>query len=79
MSVSQHEFPESDGERRCLHCGGLWRSGITATCIQRAIPANQLMPEPKRREYASEAFDEIYKRLVEVMKESLPVAELSDI
>jgi len=79
MSVSQHEFPESDGERRCLHCGGLWRSGITATCIQRAIPANQLMPEPKRREYASESFDEIYKRLVEVMKESLPVAELSDI
>lgn len=73
--LAAHEFPDTDTRenRWCKWCGCLWHPQMTATCLQRAIPASELRPEPARREYACEAFEEIGKRLVEVAKESLPV------
>ena len=72
MLLAAHEFPEGEGNRWCKHCGCLWHAHMTATCLQRAIPPGELMPEPKRRQLACEDAETIAARLVELAKERLP-------
>lgn len=73
--LQKHEFPaeSSDGNRFCLHCGGLYHPQMTMTCLQRAIPQSELAPEPKRRQFACEDATVIAARLIELAKERLPI------
>jgi hypothetical protein len=67
--LAKHEF--ADGW--CLHCGLKENENAEQYgCLQRAIPKDELMPEPKRREYAVEDAGTISARLVELEKERLP-------
>lgn len=69
MKLQVHEFLD---DNFCKWCGQINVPDLQTTCLQRDIPPDARMPEPKRREYACEAFDEIRARLAEVEKESLP-------
>lgn len=64
----EHSFPPADGSGRkwCLHCGALWHAQMDATCVARAVA---LAPEPARRTYASEDFDAISARIIELKRE----------
>lgn len=66
MTLAMHEFVEG----WCLHCG--LRENPNAAqygCLQREIGISDLMPEPKRREYACDDADIISARLIELAKE----------
>lgn len=76
--LQKHEFPEGEGNRWCKHCGCLWHAQMTATCLQRAIPAGELAPEPKRRQMACEDATIIAARLIELAKERLPLDPAPD-
>ena len=68
----EHKYPKepnSGGQYPCVICGAIRHPQMTATCFDRASPGNALMPEPARRLYASEAFDAIGARLIELGKE----------
>lgn len=69
MNQQKHEFVNG----RCVHCGAMDNpQSQMLTCLQRAIPKDELRPEPARRQYSCEAFDDIKARLDELAKERLP-------
>jgi hypothetical protein len=51
---------------------------MTATCFDRPTPGNALMPEPARRQYASEAFAAIEERVIELRKERQAVLNAAE-
>lgn len=72
MIVREHKRSE-DGEF-CRFCGANYIGGTfgtEATCLAReeTHESYEIRPEPARREFASEAFDEIGKRLAELKEE----------
>jgi len=72
----EHEYPKepnSGGQFACVICGAVKHPQMTATCFDRPTPGNALMPAPARRQYASEAFDAIGARVVELRAERLAV------
>lgn len=74
--IATHEFPE--GDRFCKWCGALQHPQMTATCLQRAIPKSELMPEPKRRQFSCEDAEVISARLAELLKERFPLVPPAD-
>lgn len=76
--MQEHEYPKepnSGGQFACQICGAIKHPQMTATCFERATPGNALMPEPARREYASEAYDAIGARLIELRKQRQAVLD----
>lgn len=71
--MRQHEpDPNSpSGARRCVICGAPLDNGYAYTCLDRPTPGGVLMPEPTRREYASEAYGAIGERVAELERERL--------
>lgn len=69
--IREHEagHPLPGGGTRCVHCGCPMGTQYTYTCLSRANPGGALMPEPARREYASESWDAIGGRLAELRAE----------
>lgn len=67
----------------CKHCGAseagyvaTISTGGTSTCLQRPeAPASDMRPEPSRRQFAIESFDEIGLRLKElqILKDNPPI------
>jgi len=70
MGEPQHEFA-TGGDERCRHCGTprARHDQAAQPCVPRWSGTEKLMPEPARRTYASEDFDAIGARLVELAKE----------
>lgn len=69
MIVREHVWINT----RCHVCGALKdESGNKdeRTCLPREDHIGKLAPEPKRREYASEAWDAISARIAEIRKEA---------
>lgn len=70
--MQQHKYPKepnSGGRFACVICGAVQHPQMTATCFDRPTPSGVLMPEPARREYASEAYGAIGARVAELLKE----------
>lgn len=69
--IREHEFYRADdkGRQWCMHCGALYQSYMTATCIERPGVAETLAPEPARRVPACEDQDTIRARLEELARE----------
>jgi hypothetical protein len=66
--MTAHDFP--DGAERCIHCSTLRANvGQTACPGPQRHDATPLQPEPARREYAIEDYDEIGKRRAELKAE----------
>ncbi len=68
----EHKYPKepnSGGRYACVICGAIQHPQMTAICLERATPGNALMPEPARRQYASEAYDAIGTRIAELRAE----------
>jgi len=67
-AVVEHEFLAPGADVRCVHCGtkqGHHRM-VSQPCVPRWSEAEGPMPEPARRVYASEDFDTIHARCVEL-------------
>ncbi len=64
MTMQAHECVDGF----CLHCGAT-APATNCLCLDRPAPVSGLMPEPARRQHASEDFDAIGARLAELAKE----------
>jgi hypothetical protein len=66
--MPEHDF--SGISDRCVHCGTLktHHENVPQPCVPQ-WSKEPLRPEPARHEYASEAFDDIGKRLAELAAE----------
>lgn len=75
--MQEHEYlpATADGKRWCKHCGSMLHPSNLQTCIERASIGSALMPEPERREYASEAWDAIGARLAELRGEQQAILD----
>jgi hypothetical protein len=65
--MREHEFPSGvpTPAARCIHCGGLWRPAMQASCVER----EGARPESRPRVRAMDDMDTIYARLEELRKE----------
>lgn len=72
--IREHEWPIGEGgviadAAECRHCGHVFTGAKRRDllCIWRDAPdGGGIRPEPARREYASEAWDEIGARITEI-------------
>lgn len=70
MTTLAHTFPTGDdGEDRCIHCGTPRMNVGQTVCPGPQWRDAPMRPEPVRRQYASEAFDEIGRRVADLYAE----------
>lgn len=69
--IKEHEpgHPLPGGGTRCIHCGAPLNTKFTYSCLERPGTSSKLMPEPARRQYASEAYEAIGARQAELAAE----------
>ena len=65
-----HEFVSGTATDPCIHCNVPYEravhGGAEITCVPHRKSVDVVMPEPARRVYAVEAFDEIGARIDEI-------------